>query len=56
MLAVLPFFHVFALTAVLGAAIGQGALLVMLPRFEPKLLIAALRRTRPTISTAYRRC
>ena len=49
MLAVLPFFHVFALTAVLGAAIGQGAQLVMLPRFEPAMLIAALRRTRPTI-------
>jgi len=49
MLAVLPFFHVFALTAVLGAAIGQGALLIMLPRFEPQMLIAALRRTRPTI-------
>jgi long-chain acyl-CoA synthetase len=49
MLAVLPFFHVFALTAVLGAAIGQGAMLVMLPRFEPKMLVAALRRTRPTI-------
>jgi len=49
MLAVLPFFHVFALTAVLGAAIGQGAALIMLPRFEVKPLIAALRRTRPTV-------
>ncbi|TCZ66619.1 long-chain-fatty-acid--CoA ligase [Roseicella aquatilis] len=48
-LAVLPFFHVFALTAVLGASIGWGAELVMLPRFEPKPLLAALRRTRPTI-------
>jgi len=49
MLAVLPFFHVFALTAVLGAAITEGAELVMLPRFEVKPLLAALRRTRPTI-------
>ncbi|WP_380066939.1 long-chain fatty acid--CoA ligase [Dankookia sp. GCM10030260] len=49
MLAVLPFFHVFALTAVLGAAIGQGAQLILLPRFEPAMLVAALRRTRPTI-------
>lgn len=48
-LAVLPFFHVFALTSVLGASIGWGAELVMLPRFEPKSLIAALRRTRPTL-------
>jgi long-chain acyl-CoA synthetase len=48
-LAVLPFFHVFALTAVLCSSIGWGAELVMLPRFEPKMLIAALRRTRPTI-------
>ena len=48
-LAVLPFFHVFALTAVLGASIGWGAELVMLPRFEAKQLIATLRRTRPTV-------
>jgi long-chain acyl-CoA synthetase len=49
MLAVLPFFHVFALTAVLGGAISEGAELVMLPRFEVKPLLAALRRTRPTV-------
>ncbi|MBK1658650.1 long-chain-fatty-acid--CoA ligase [Paracraurococcus ruber] len=49
MLAVLPFFHVFALSSVLGAAIHMGAEIVMLPRFEPATLIAALRRTRPTV-------
>ncbi|MDO9708556.1 long-chain-fatty-acid--CoA ligase [Paracraurococcus lichenis] len=49
MLAVLPFFHVFALTSVLGTAILDGAELVMLPRFEPASLIAALRRRRPTV-------
>ncbi len=48
-LAVLPFFHVFALTSVLGASIGWGAELVMLPRFDVKLVIATLRRTRPTL-------
>lgn len=49
MLAVLPFFHVFALTAVLGVSIGFGAEIVMLPRFEVRSLLAALRRTRPTV-------
>ena len=48
-LAVLPFFHVFALTSVLGASIALGAELVMLPRFEPAMLLKALRRTRPTL-------
>jgi long-chain acyl-CoA synthetase len=48
-MAVLPFFHVFALTAVLGVAIGWGAELEMLPRFDVKPLLATLRRTRPTI-------
>jgi long-chain acyl-CoA synthetase len=48
-LAVLPFFHVFALTSVLNAGIGWGAELVLLPRFEPAQLLATIRRTRPTL-------
>jgi len=49
MLAVLPFFHVFALTTVLLAAFFEGAQLVLLPRFEAGPLLATLRRTRPTV-------
>ncbi len=48
-LAVLPFFHVFALTTVLNAGIAWGGELVMLPRFEVGPLLEAMRRTRPTI-------
>jgi long-chain acyl-CoA synthetase len=49
MLAVLPFFHVFALTAILLAAFAEGAELILLPRFEAGPLLATLRRTRPSI-------
>lgn len=49
MLAVLPFFHVFALTACLLAAIAEGSEIILLPRFEAGALLATLRRTRPTI-------
>ena len=48
-LAVLPFFHVFALTTVLNVGIGWGSELVMLPRFEVGSLLKAIRRTRPTV-------
>ena len=49
MLAVLPFFHVFALTATLLEAIAEGAELILMPRFEPKPLLATLCRRRPSI-------
>ena len=49
MLAVIPFFHVFAMTVAMNSAIAMGAEIVMLPRFEWKMLQATLRRTRPTI-------
>jgi long-chain acyl-CoA synthetase len=49
-LAVLPFFHVFALTSVLNASIVAGHELIVLPRFEAKAVLAALRRRRPTIA------
>jgi long-chain acyl-CoA synthetase len=47
-LAVLPFFHVFAMTVALNFAIAAGAEIILLPRFEIKTLLAAIRRTRPT--------
>jgi len=49
MLAVIPFFHVFAMTAVLNAGLVMGAELVMLPRYDWKSLQAALRRRKPTV-------
>jgi long-chain acyl-CoA synthetase len=48
-MAVLPFFHVFALTTVLNAGITWGAELVMLPRFDIAGLLKTLRRARPTV-------
>ncbi|MDF7777051.1 AMP-binding protein [Sphingomonas sp. AOB5] len=45
---VLPFFHVFANTCVLNRTIVTGGEIVMLPRFNAKQTLAALRRTRPT--------
>lgn len=49
MLAVIPFFHVFAMTVAMNSAIAMGAQIVMLPRYEWKMLLGTLRRTRPTI-------
>ncbi|WP_226017259.1 long-chain fatty acid--CoA ligase [Novosphingobium sp. FKTRR1] len=48
-LAVLPFFHVFALTAVLDFSVRVGSELVMLPRFEMDAVLATIRRTKPTM-------
>ena len=47
-LAVLPFFHVFAMTVALNFSIASGAEITLLPRFEIKSLLAAIRRKRPT--------
>jgi len=47
-LAVLPFFHVFAMTVAMNLSIACGTEIVLLPRFEIKSLLAAIRRKRPT--------
>ena len=41
-LAVLPFFHVFAMTAIMNYSVAIGAEIVMLPRFELKQTLAVL--------------
>jgi long-chain acyl-CoA synthetase len=51
-LAVIPFFHAFALTAILHLGISIGATLIALPRFELKQLLKAIHKTRPTIFQA----
>lgn len=47
-LGVLPLFHVFALTTVLNYSVDTAAEMVLLPRFEMKQFLEAIRRTRPT--------
>ena len=47
-LAVLPFFHVFAMTVAMNLGIASGAEIILLPRFEIKTLLAAIRRKRPS--------
>ena len=52
LVAVLPFFHAFGLSAVLLFGIALGAELVLLPRFEPKGFLRMLRRKQPTFLAA----
>jgi long-chain acyl-CoA synthetase len=49
MMGVLPFFHVFAMTAVLNVGIAIGAELLLHPRFEIRAVMRAIVRDRPTI-------
>ena len=51
-LAVLPLFHVFALTTCLTLPVLIGGEIVLLPRFEMKQFLATIRRTRPTVMPA----
>ncbi len=46
--AVLPFFHVFAMTVVMNMGLLIGAELVLLPRFEIGMVLKALKRRQPT--------
>lgn len=45
--AVLPLFHIFALTCVMLSALESGGTLLILPRFDAALTLAAIRRHRP---------
>ncbi|MCW2364303.1 MULTISPECIES: long-chain-fatty-acid--CoA ligase [Sphingobium] len=47
-LGALPFFHVFANTAVLNRTVVRGGEIVILPRFDARQVIAAIQRTRVT--------
>ncbi len=48
-LAVLPLFHVFALTTAMTVPIAMGAEIVLLPRYDYRMVLSALRRRRPSI-------
>ncbi len=47
--AVLPFFHVFAMTAILNFGLSIGGELILIPRMDMKVLLAAIARRRPTV-------
>ncbi|HEX7390325.1 MAG TPA: long-chain fatty acid--CoA ligase [Acidiphilium sp.] len=46
---ILPFFHVFAMTVVMNLGVAIGAELILMPRPDMKMLMAAIARKRPTI-------
>jgi long-chain acyl-CoA synthetase len=48
-LAALPFFHVFAMTAVMNFALAQGAELVIMPRFVLDDAMSLITKTKPTV-------
>jgi len=48
-LAALPFFHVFAMTAVMNFAVQEGAELVIMPRFVLNDAMKLIDKTRPTV-------
>ncbi|MDE1900461.1 MAG: long-chain fatty acid--CoA ligase [Alphaproteobacteria bacterium] len=52
MLGVLPFFHVFAMTAVLNVTVLLGGRLVVLPRFDLAQVIKTIDKKRPTLFPA----
>ena len=45
----LPFFHSFGLTSCLNWPLSQGALIIILPKFDIKTFLAMLRKHRPTV-------
>ncbi|MET9058479.1 4-coumarate--CoA ligase family protein [Streptomyces antibioticus] len=47
-LAVLPFFHIYGLTALMNAPLRQGATVVVLPRFELETFLGAIQKHRIT--------
>ncbi|MGV9251672.1 4-coumarate--CoA ligase family protein [Streptomyces sp. NPDC003697] len=47
-LAVLPFFHIYGLTALMNAPLRRGATVVVLPRFELETFLAAIQNHRIT--------
>jgi long-chain acyl-CoA synthetase len=49
MMGVLPFFHVFAMTAVMNMGLRIGAEIVMLPRFELEAVMKLIPKKKPTI-------
>ena len=51
-LGVLPFFHVFAMTAVMNLSIITASKLILLPRFDIMQVLKAIRKNKPTVFPA----
>ena len=49
-LGVVPFFHVLGLTAVMNWSVCSGFTMILLPRFELKMFLKTITKTRPTIA------
>lgn len=52
MLGVLPFFHVFAMTAVMNITVLIGGAIIMLPRFDLEQVVKVIHKKRPTLFPA----
>jgi long-chain acyl-CoA synthetase len=52
MLGVLPFFHVFAMTAVMNITVLLGGRIIMLPRFDLAQVVKVIDKKRPTLFPA----
>ena len=52
MLGVIPFFHVFAMTAVMNLSVRKALEIVALPRFELDQTLALIHKKKPTIFPA----
>ena len=52
LVAVLPFFHIFAMTVCMNTPLTNGLKVVMLPRYEKKQLLELIDRTKPNIFPA----
>ena len=50
--AILPFFHIFAMTVCMNVPLCSGAQVVMLPRFELKAFLSLMKRTKPNVLPA----
>jgi long-chain acyl-CoA synthetase len=50
--AILPFFHIFAMTVCMNVPLCNGAMVVMMPRFEMKGFLGMLRTERPNVLPA----
>ncbi len=49
MLAVIPFFHSYGMTAAMNFAVSTGASLILLPRFQVDMVLGSIARYRPQI-------
>ncbi|MDR7426296.1 MAG: long-chain fatty acid--CoA ligase [Armatimonadota bacterium] len=48
-MAVLPFFHIYGMTAVLNFSLRLGMTIILIPRFDPEMVLRAIDRWRPTV-------